>query len=283
MIANKKRLLVFFFTLSAFAIVCFQFIVNDDKYETLEGEIFSTHYKVTYKSTNSLKLNPDEIQSAIEKELNRIDLIASSWKSESELSRYNQAANKEEFILSKDLKFLLEHSEEIKQLTNGAFDIEYKKGQLDLSAIAKGYAVDCIARYLQDELGIQSFLVDIGGEIKAKGTNSMGKSWSVGIFIPPGFPACESIKSPRILLNETSIATSGRYFKGSHIIDPKSGKAVSNSLVSMSVIHPSCSTADALVTALFVMGSNKGIAWAREHKIHAIAIDEDGSILRSYP
>ncbi|MFT6794240.1 MAG: thiamine biosynthesis lipoprotein [Rubritalea sp.] len=277
--ARTPRLLIFLIMLTAMTIVGYLILVDENyAFEKLEGEIFSTHYQVTYQQNAALKLDPRDIQSAIEKELNRIDWIASSWKKESELSRYNRSANKEEFLLSGDLKWLIERSREIEQLTAGAFNIEQDKGNLDLSGIAKGYAVDRIAEYLTEDLGIESFLVDIGGEINAKGINPKGEVWNVGIFIPPGHDA---IKSPRFRLEDSSIATSGRYFKGSHITDPETGKAVSHSLISVSVINTSNTNADALATALYVMGSKKGLTWARDHQIRAIFILGDGTILKS--
>jgi thiamine biosynthesis lipoprotein len=279
--ARTPRLLIFLIMLAAITVVGYLFLKDENyTYEKLKGEIFSTHYQVTYQPHAALQLNPVEIQSAIDKELNRIDWIASSWKKESELSRYNQAANKEGFQISSDLKWLIERSREIEQLTGGAFSIEQDKGNLDLSGIAKGYAVDRIAEYLAEDLGIDSFLVDIGGEIKAKGINPKGEAWSVGIFIPPGHDA---IKSPRVRLKDSSIATSGRYFKGSHITDPETGTVVANSLISVSIINASNTTADALATALYVMGSKKGLIWARDHQINAIFILEDGTILKSQP
>jgi thiamine biosynthesis lipoprotein ApbE len=109
--ARTPRLLIFLIMLTAMTIVGY-LILEDENYafEKLEGEIFSTHYQVTYQPNAALKLDPRDIQSAIEKELNRIDWIASSWKKESELSRYNRSANKEEFLLSSDLKWLIERS-----------------------------------------------------------------------------------------------------------------------------------------------------------------------------
>jgi thiamine biosynthesis lipoprotein len=279
--ARTPRLLIFLIMLAVITVVGYLFVKDENyTYEKLEGEIFSTHYQVTYQPNAALQLNPREIQAAIDKELNRIDWIASSWKKESELNRYNRSANKEEFRLSSDLKWLIERSREIEHLTGGASSIEQDKGNLDLSGIAKGYAVDRIAEYLAEDLGIDSFLVDIGGEIKAKGINPKGEAWSVGIFIPPGHDA---IKSPRVRLKDSSIATSGRYFKGSHITDPETGTVVANSLISVSVINASNTTADALATALYVMGSKKGLTWARDHQINAIFILEDGTILKSQP
>lgn len=140
--------------------------------------------------------------------------------------------------------------------------------------------MDRIVEYLAEDLGTESFLVDLGGKIKAKGSNSKGETWNVGIFIPLGH---EAIKPPRVRLEDCSIATSGRYFKGSHIIEPETGKAVGHSLISASVIHPSNTTADALATALYVTGSNKGLPWARDHQINAIFILDDGTIRNHRP
>lgn len=273
---SKYRILIVFFLLSTIATVCYLSIKKGDSYITLEGEIFSTHYTVTYQSNSSIKLTPQEIQSAIDKELSWIDWIASSWKKESEINRFNQAETKEEFQLSEDLHYLIERSAEINKLTQGAFNIEYEKGKLDLAGIAKGYAVDSIANYLTEHLGIRSFLVDIGGEIKVKGSNPKSEPWKVGIFIPPGY---ETIKPPKVVLKDSSIATSGNYVKGSHITNPETGEAASNPLISVSVIHPSNTTADALATALYVMGAEKGMNWARDHHTQAIFILEDGTIL----
>ncbi len=248
---------------------------HEARYETLEGEIFSTHYRIIYHADRSLALSPRQIQSAIDQELDRIDWIASTWKDESELSRYNRAADKSAFPLSADLGLLLQHSRDIEKRTDGAFNVEYKEGFIDLSGIAKGYAVDRIADYLGSTLAIDSFLINIGGEVKARGVNAKGEPWRVGIFVPPEYP---SISPPRIELRNQAIGTSGSYFKGNHIFDPVTQEAVINPLLSASVIAPTSTTADALATALYVMGLEKGMDWARRHQIHAIFILEDGRI-----
>ena len=275
--APKTRLFLILISLTAIALAV-NFLNSDDDYVTLKGEIFSTHYLIKYQTSATSKLNPQEIQTAIDKELARIDWMASSWKDESEISRYNRAEKKEDFPISDELKSLIHRSREIEQLTDGAFNIEYQKGKLDISGITEGYAMESIAAYLTEDLGITSFLVDIGGEVKAKGVNPKGEAWSVGIFIPPSH---QHIVTPKIALNNTSIATSGTYFKGNHIIDPLTGNAVSNSLISASVIHASTTIADALATALFVMGSEKGLAWANKNKVQAIFILQNGTILYS--
>ncbi|MFU8894097.1 MAG: FAD:protein FMN transferase [Luteolibacter sp.] len=82
----------------------------------------------------------------------------------------------------------------------------------------------------------------------------------------------------RIELRNQAIGTSGSYFKGNHIVDPVTREAVTHPLLSASVIAPTSTTADALATALYVMGLEKGMDWARLHQIHAIFILEDGRI-----
>lgn len=140
--------------------------------------------------------------------------------------------------------------------------------QLNLSAIAKGYAVDAIADLLTTE-GLVAFVVDIGGENRAGLAKSSGDSWKIGIESPLG-----GLK--RILpLTESSIATSGDYrnyfdIDGttySHAIDPTTGWPVKNPPASVSVIHKSCMTADAWATAMMVMGEERGIEIAKENQL----------------
>lgn len=251
---------------------------NQSHYEVIQGKIFGTYYKVTYKANEQLDLSKTEVQLQVEAELKRIDLIASSWKPESELSRFNQSGASGDFPLSIDLKEIFELSDEIKAFTNGAFNINYQKNLFDLSGIAKGYAVDKVAAYLEAAFNIDAYLVDIGGEVKARGKNAKGKTWTATIYIPPAY---SSIKSPKVVLLNTSIATSGVYFKQDHIKNPGTEDAVSNDLLSSSVIHPSNAQADALATALYVMGSEKGWHWVRENNVQAIFIKNDGTVLDS--
>ncbi|MGB2265977.1 MAG: FAD:protein FMN transferase [Akkermansiaceae bacterium] len=247
-------------------------------YDSFRGSIFGTHYQVQYHGHPQVGLDVDAIQEQVEKKLQRIDQIASTWRPGSEISRYNRAADKNTFPLSPELKELIMRSEEIKESTGGAFDIHFKGNGIDVSAIAKGYAVDRIADYLRDDLGIEHFLVDIGGEIRARGNNVKAEPWQIGIYIPPSHA---QIKGLRVALKNTSMATSGQYFKESHIRNAATDHAADNDLLSCSVIHPSNATADALATALYVMGAEAGLAWANENKIKAIFIKNDGTIVRS--
>jgi len=139
--------------------------------------------------------------------------------------------------------------------------------QLDFSGIAKGYAVDVLAQWLQSK-GILHFLIDIGGEVRAKGYRSDSQPWIVGIQ-NPHTRALSTLPQLRLLLLNRSIATSGNYrnfrlLRGQkivHTIDPRTGYPLATDILSASIVHPSCAVADALATACMVMGSTRALSW----------------------
>lgn len=137
---------------------------------------------------------------------------------------------------------------------------------VDLGAVAKGYGVDQVAVLLHG-MGFRHFLVEIGGEIYAAGQRPDGRPWRVGINLPdPRAPADAVYKVVR--LKDGALATSGDYrnyfeIEGrvyGHIIDPRTGYPVKNNVVSATVIADNCTFADALATALVVMGTAQGMA-----------------------
>lgn len=151
---------------------------------------------------------------------------------------------------------------------------------LDLSTIAKGYAVDLVAELIESN-GLNHYLVEIGGEIKAKGFKHTGELWVMAIEKPIYDPLGESRSVHQIIIpKDNAIATSGDYrnyfevegIRFSHIIDPSSGKPISHNLVSVTVIDPSSMTADGLSTALMVMGLEEGMLFAQKHDIAALFI-----------
>jgi len=154
--------------------------------------------------------------------------------------------------------------------------------QLDLSAIAKGYAVDNVAKLL-DAWEIEKYFIEVGGEVRTKGTNPDGKPWKVGIEKPA---EGKSELHKVVPLTNQSMATSGTYRnfimedgrRVSHTIDPREGVPVSHNLVSVSVIHPDCELADAYATALLVLGPEEGPLTAKELGLQAVFIveTEDG-------
>lgn len=160
--------------------------------------------------------------------------------------------------------------------------------QLDFSAIAKGYGVDVVSKFLESK-GIENLFVEIGGEVYAKGQNiKEGRMWSVGILDPSSTYEDQKFKAFAILENR-ALATSGNYFnyrevngkRYSHTIDPHSGFPVQREILSASVFAPDCMTADAWATACMVAGHDKAIEWVNAQKdIEAFFIfsGPDGSV-----
>ncbi len=143
---------------------------------------------------------------------------------------------------------------------------------INLSAIAKGFSVDQVAKTLSEK-GIQNFLVEIGGEVATRGKNN-NKDWIVGIEQP------NNTLPISINLSNRSIATSGNYrnffvWEGEtymHILNPTSGLPAKSDLSSVSVIHGQTAVADAYATAMMAMGSSKAEALARELNLSVILI-----------
>jgi thiamine biosynthesis lipoprotein len=146
--------------------------------------------------------------------------------------------------------------------------LKTKPVQLDLSAIAKGFAVDMIARLLRDQ-GYQNFMVEIGGELYMAGNSPRGSPWRIAIEEPNALPGQVH---RAILVSDKAVATSGdyrNYFEHdgkrySHTIDPITGRPVIHNLASVTVIADDAAIADGLATAINVMGPKAGLALAQQ-------------------
>ncbi len=150
--------------------------------------------------------------------------------------------------------------------------------RLDLSAIAKGFAVDLAAENL-GKAGVRSYLVEIGGEVRGAGCKPGGEPWWCGVeALPGGGGGAETLPETLVALCGLSVATSGdslreRRVEGdliSHLIDPLSCRPAGRALAAVSVFHPSCMTADAWSTALFIAGPEKGPALAEARNLAAL-------------
>ena len=149
---------------------------------------------------------------------------------------------------------------------------------LDLSGIAKGYAVDLAAEWLLD-MGVRHFLLEVGGELRGEGIRPDGQPWWVDVEIPP----TSSIAPWRIALHDLSAATSGHYRRGfraggqhySHSFDPATGRPIVNGVASVTVLHRSCMMADGWATALTVLGPEAATALADEQQLAACVISGD--------
>jgi FAD:protein FMN transferase len=145
---------------------------------------------------------------------------------------------------------------------------------LDLSGIAKGYAVDAVADAL-GPIGIRHALIEIGGELVGRGIRPDGEPWWVDLEQPPG----ASLPALRIGLHQIAVATSGNYVRGDHSIDPRTGRPPTNGVVSVSVIADTAMRADALATAATILFPD---LWPLGPDLAARIVWRDGSAVREH-
>ncbi len=141
--------------------------------------------------------------------------------------------------------------------------------ELDFNAIAQGYTVDVISQYF-DKLGIKDYLIEVGGEVIAKGRNELGGPWRIGIDKPIE-NSTEATREVQLIIGikgrKKAVATSGNYrrfyiengVKFTHTINPHTGRPVRDSLLSVSILSNDCTTADGYATACMVVGLNRAI------------------------
>jgi thiamine biosynthesis lipoprotein len=178
----------------------------------------------------------------------------------------------------------------------GDWLIKKKAGvEIDCNGIAQGYSSDVIARFLEQH-GIHNYLVDVGGELCAKGYNHLNKLWSVGIERPaPGDTTFYAPDQAIVHLSNQAITTSGNYRRFfdqggkrfAHTMDPITGQALQSNIISVTVIAKDGITADAFDNPLILMGVEKGLAFVRQHpeyhlEAYFIYKGADGSIEEKY-
>jgi FAD:protein FMN transferase len=216
-----------------------------------EASIIDTHFKRVFETSKQIYESTDGAFDPT------IGVLVNAWS----FGPSGEISN----LDSLKIKTLMESVGFNKVAINGNRVIkEHTETFIDFNAIAKGYAVDVVAAFL-NKMGHDNFLVDIGGEISAKGINTKsGNAWKIGID-DPNFDGSQSY-SKVISLNDEAMATSGTYRKYkvdrdgnrySHIIDAKTGYPSKTNLLSISVIAEDCMTADAYATAFKTMGIDK--------------------------
>ena len=267
-----------------------------------------------------------DIQVEIQKQLNIVNALMSTYQPDSEISRFNRT-DTQPFKISTQTQDVLSMAMTLFEDSNGAFDItvgpvvnawgfgfppslknptesdleemrEYvgsnhltlveqtlvkdnPNTKIDLSAIAKGYAVDNVSKRLL-EMGFTNFLVEVGGEIYAHGKKD-NSSWMVGIEQPQQKQGSIQLILP---LENAALATSGDYrnykerdgVRYSHTIDPRTLNPISHNVASISVIASSVMEADAWATALNVLGEEEAFRLAEEHNlaIYMLLREENG-------
>jgi thiamine biosynthesis lipoprotein len=174
-------------------------------------------------------------------------------------------------------------------LVNGFVKKSDPRIKLDVNAIAQGYSVDVVCRYF-DNLGLKDYLVEIGGEVRGKGTKD-GELWKIGIDKPIDnnmFPG-ENLQAV-IKISDKALATSGNYrkfyiengVKYSHEIDPLTGYPARNTLLSATILADKCGMADGIATACMVMGTKKSIDFINKHpefSAYFVYSDEKGNFI----
>lgn len=222
--------------------------------EVLNGEAMGTTWKLAWRGDSN-----ENLGSEVSQVLEMWEDVLSQWRVDSDLSRANRGEP-----VTPELQRVMDLAEAFHQQSSGAFDYRLLKNTseagfgpsgegVDLSGIAKGFAVDRVGERLR-ECGITDFIFELGGEIL------VGDGiWEVAVEAPD--PAVRDLIKTRNLHNR-ACATSGNYhqFKvvseglASHIIDPKTGSSVIRQPSSVTVLARDCATADAWATALFVLG-----------------------------
>lgn len=157
---------------------------------------------------------------------------------------------------------------------------------LDLSGVAKGFGTDQVARHL-DAVGVGAYLVDVGGELRARGRRPDGALWQVAIEKPGaaagGVSSLDQVERV-IALEDRAIATSGdyrHYFAAggelySHHIDPRTGRPVPRRIASVTTVAADAMSADAAGTAIMVLGPEAGLEWARRRGLAVLLILHEG-------
>ena len=279
----------------------------------ITGKTMGTVYHITV--VTGYLSGTGDIEQQIARRLEAVNRSMSTYRPDSEISRFNAIDNTEKpFCASPDFASVLSVAGDLYRISGGAWDgtvaplvklwgfggssgtpsvpareeIDRIKSAvgfdkiditdagclakrrpdvtLDLGSIAKGYGVDAVAALIR-KAGFENFLVEIGGEVAARGVRRDGKPWRVGINTPSADAAFNSVYMALDLHNR-AMATSGSYrhffeIDGrvfSHVLDPRTGRPVQNGVVSASILAPDCTLADGLATAVMVLGPEKGLS-----------------------
>ena len=281
-------------------------ILIDNKtapYNKMEGKIFGTFYHITYQSTQNLDEEILQQLAMVDNSLSAfnqnstVSLINQNKSTQTD-KMFNSVFNLATEISDKtdgafDVTvaplvnlwgFGFKNSDQVTQsridsiltfvgyknvsLKKSHFTKSNPQTMIDFSAIAKGYGCDVVAEFLSNR-GVNNYMIEIGGEIRANGVNSSNLAWTVGI-VEPTEDSIQQNQTLRATIQKSTLAmaTSGNYRnfyykdgqKFAHTIDPHTGRPVQHSLLSATVIAPTCAMADAYATAFMVMGFDKAKA-----------------------
>lgn len=211
----------------------------------------------------------------------QVDDLFSTWRSDSEISRL-AVGELDWDATSPDLRDVVELCDWVRDESFGAFDIRFGSdsrvepreglGPIDPSGLVKGWALERAATLLRSE-GVINFAINAGGDVVTAGQPRDGEGWRIGIQHPWERHKVAAV----VAVSDLGVATSGRYERGDHIIDPRTGRAATG-LMSVTVIGPDLARADGYATAALVLGA-KGAQWLSEREgIAAMVIDDDRQV-----
>ncbi len=275
------------------------------------GPAFGASWRLTIPGRVAVNTLQRELQAVV----SAVDRGMSPFRSDSAVTRFNDSMSTDWIALPPAICAVVDEGLRVARFTMGAFDPTVgplvgrygfgpisreavgrygelavrigavRKAQsgisLDLCGIAKGHALDLMANVVSSS-GASDFLIEVGGEIIARGRHPTGRRWQVGIESPVvgGLPVHRLLQ-----LDGAALATSGDLVNSywlagrryCHIIDPRSRLPADNQLASVSVLAPRAVSADALATALFVMGERAGVEFARREGISALFVAHTGA------
>ena len=297
---SSKNIIFLSVLILATILILFKSQKEASAYQSIDGLIFGTVYHITYQSTEELKPSIDEIlhqfnhslspfdSTSVISKVNRNEDIAlddyftNVFNRSMEISDLTHGAFditvsplinawgfgfKDEslpdsVIVDSLLDFVGFQKVKIEE---GRVKKEDDRMTLNASAIAKGYAVDVIADFLEKK-EIKNYMIEIGGEIVAKGVNAKKDKWRIGINKPnEDLLSTENGLQMILELNDKAVATSGNYrnyyyrdgIRYAHTIDPRNGFPVQHEILSATILAKDCMTADAIATSCMVLGLDK--------------------------
>jgi thiamine biosynthesis lipoprotein len=299
----------------------------------LSGPAQGTTYNVKIANPPA-RVDAHAARVAVDEVLEAVDLSMSTYRTDSEVSRFNASASTDWFEVSADLATVVAASHEVSKASGGALDItvgplvnlwgfgppgepaqlpdqaaidaaradvgyellevrltppalrkQSARLTIDLNAVAPGFTVDKLAAKFAT-LGIHHFMIDIGGEVQARGVNAQGEAWHIAVEKPVDTqPEAMAI----LRLPDLSVTTSGEYrhyyvrdgHRYSHTIDPRTARPVEHTLAAVVLIGKNSLDIDAWATALNVLGADGGLALATQRGLQAMFIVAEGATFRT--
>lgn len=207
--------------------------------------IWGTVVSIDIRTHRTLNRDPQSAVKEVVQWLKHVDSVFSTYKDDSVVSQLRDGRITEAEVDS-GVRDVLLRCAALKKLTNGAFDPWAAEGGFDPSGLVKGWAADRAAHILIEQ-GFNDFMINAGGDVVVRGESESGQSWSIGI----SHPHDTSEICDYVILDNGSIATSGIYERGDHIVTTRDEPI---KCLSATVIGPDAGTADALATALLIDG-----------------------------